>query len=81
MDAMVECFPTHAMVNEFIESIAKRDSKSVTIIVYREDERQPVECHLQFLLLQHNRFKALCLYAVCMSYAGWEYALPTLTLD
>jgi hypothetical protein len=54
MDAMVECFPTHSMVNEFIESIAKRDSKSVTIIVYREEERQPVECHLQFPLLQHN---------------------------
>jgi hypothetical protein len=81
MDAMVECFPTHAMVNEFIESIAKQDSKSVTIVIYREEEHQPVECHLQFPLLQRNRFKALCLYAVCMSYAGWEYMLPTLTLD
>jgi hypothetical protein len=44
MDSMVECFPTHAMVNEFIESIAKRDSKSVSIVVYHEDERQPLEC-------------------------------------
>jgi hypothetical protein len=63
------------------QNLGKRDSKSVTIVVYREEERQPVECHLQFPLLQCNQFKALCLYAVCMPYAGWEYTLPALTLN
>jgi hypothetical protein len=81
MNTMVEWFPTHTMVNEFIESIAKHDSKSVTIMVYCEDERQFVDFQLQFLLLWCNQFKALHLYAVCMSYSGWEFRLLTLTLD
>jgi hypothetical protein len=70
MKSFVEFFPKHDSISKFIDGVAKKEGKDMSLALYRDPAFMSLDITLRFPLVQQIRLTALRLFVVGHSYSG-----------